>query len=378
MDDQRNDAITDLIAREGCEGEGDDGSGEPCRECLPCRAEAEWRRLHNRLVEIERDRDRWQEMAGHHETAMVQTMVQRDEARARLAAVERKWRLARAVVAERDETRAELERVEAERDKARVWLVSIVERAHEMISAGEVGAAGVDKTQDPNVLAVHELQQMAVKGLVNNPRPPADTPPRRRRTRMKTDREWKWEDLPGDGSDCATRRLRIPEGWLYRIEVWDRAHDNWGTSDVVFVPEPGAPDQYLGGRPGRRRGRLPIPHRARGGLRMADWRADRAVEQLVDVLRRRLGPADMDRVADCIGVIWAQMQGVERERRDAKKQNAVLQALLGEVEGALRGCVDAMALWGSWEDGIPERGMVGNAYDRACDLLDSATTPEGE
>ena len=45
-----------------------------------------------------------------------------------------------------------------------------------------------------------------------------------------------------------------------------------------------------------------------------------------------------------------------------------------QLQDALRGVVRAMALWGSWEDGIPEtgddaHGSVGYAFDNACDVL---------
>jgi len=47
-----------------------------------------------------------------------------------------------------------------------------------------------------------------------------------------------------------------------------------------------------------------------------------------------------------------------------------------ELYDALAGCVLAMALWGSWEDGVPlgatdtgEVGEVGKAFERACELL---------
>ena len=45
-----------------------------------------------------------------------------------------------------------------------------------------------------------------------------------------------------------------------------------------------------------------------------------------------------------------------------------------ELAAGLRDMVKAMALWGSWEDGIPEagddaHGSVGYAFDNACDVL---------
>jgi hypothetical protein len=52
-----------------------------------------------------------------------------------------------------------------------------------------------------------------------------------------------------------------------------------------------------------------------------------------------------------------------------------LRARIAELEGALRDVLVAMALWGSWEDGIPEagdgaHGSVGSAFNRGCYALD--------
>lgn len=46
-----------------------------------------------------------------------------------------------------------------------------------------------------------------------------------------------------------------------------------------------------------------------------------------------------------------------------------LMAERDELRAALRDVVNAMILWGSWEDGVPEDCSVGQAFDRACQVL---------
>ncbi len=71
-------------------------------------------------------------------------------------------------------------------------------------------------------------------------------------------------------------------------------------------------------------------------------------------------------------------------RTDLTERVRVLEEEAVETNEALVRVVNAMELWGSWEDGIPETGdgaygSVGSAYENAKDLIrDPATPPERE
>lgn len=65
---------------------------------------------------------------------------------------------------------------------------------------------------------------------------------------------------------------------------------------------------------------------------------------------------------------------VDRITAPLRAENERLRSELSEADTVVRDIVQAMELWGSWEDGIPEagdgaHGSVGSKYDRAVDWL---------